>query len=291
MIGAFFRELVNYAELRLRGRFMDRVSIEVPVWFARLWDFVGTVPWPLALAVGATLIALLAFTVQLTRYGPAIKRLNKLEVLSQLYHLGETQKEMTRAFGDATASASATRQMMLELNKAMETFGDAVTDIQTKMAESNADKIVQAQLEAEEQALPPGTYFKRPAAAATPPQSQEQLMESMKRSWTKFLDAFRARLEDANVPVQLNRIGKMTYMLTDGRRRYPLPVETADLITALHSQYKRFIALQRISSQEHDNFVQLVKTAILEVQKKTPRPDTSTARNGAGEHDPQLPLM
>ena len=112
----------------------------------------------------------------------------------------------------------------------------------------------------------------------------------MKKSWTKFLDVFRARLEEANIPVQLNRIGKMTYMLTDGRRRYPLPVETADLITALHSQYKRHVALQKISQTEHDNFVQLVKLAIGEIQRKVPRTEANGTRNGTND-EPQLPLM
>lgn len=83
----------------------------------------------------------------------------------------------------------------------------------------------------------------------------------------------------------------MTYTLTDGRLKYPLPVETAGLITALHSQYKRYIALQRVTPTEHDNFVQLVKTAILELQKKVPRAEANSARNGDSEHEPQLPLM
>src|SRR6476660_164266 len=193
---------------------MARASIEVPEWFARLYALVGDVPWPLAIAIGATFLALVAFTVQLTRYGPAIKRLNKLEVLSQLYHLSETQKEMTRAFGDATASASATRSMMIDLNKAMETFGDAVTDIQTKMAEINADKITREQLEAEQEF----SSAREQQAPIGLPQAPEQLFESMKQSWNMFIEAFRARLEEANIPVQLNRMGKMTYMLTDGRR-------------------------------------------------------------------------
>ena len=198
---------------------------------------------------------------------------------------------MTRAFGDATASANSTRKMMVELNKAMETFGDAVTDIQTKMAEINADKITQAQLEVEQRELPPGTFFKRSVTGGTSAQIPEKLFESIKESWGQFLEVFRARLEEANIPVQLNRIGKMTYLMTDGRRKYPLPVETADLITALNSQYKRYVALQRVSLTEHDNFVQLVKTAIVELKKKMPRADAPVARNGVGEHSPQVPLM
>ena len=62
-----------------------------------------------ALGIGGLLLAALSFTIQLWRYGPAIQRLNKLEVLSQLYHLGETQREMTRSFGEATAACVAMR--------------------------------------------------------------------------------------------------------------------------------------------------------------------------------------
>src|SRR6478736_6546113 len=109
---------------------MARASIEVPEWFARLYALVGDVPWPLAIAIGATFLALVAFTVQLTRYGPAIKRLNKLEVLSQLYHLSETQKEMTRAFGEATAASCAMRLTAAQVQSDLDNLREFITDIQ-----------------------------------------------------------------------------------------------------------------------------------------------------------------
>ena len=243
----------------------------------------------LLVALGTLAVALVLFSVQLWRFGPAIKRLNKLEVLSQLYHLGETQKEMTRSFGEATAASAALRLAAEQVRRDLDSLREFITDIQEKMSEYNADKITQSRLELDQPEPKRGVLWQRPTVA-TPPKTPEELQQSMKNEWGKFLEVFRARLEEANIPVQLNRIGKMTYLLTDGRRKYPLPVETADLITALHSQYKRHVALQRISATEHDNFVQLVKTAILEVQKKAPRPEGRNG-NGAIDHEQQLPLM
>ena len=243
----------------------------------------------LLVALGTLAVALVLFSVQLWRFGPAIKRLNKLEVLSQLYHLGETQKEMTRSFGEATAASAALRLAAEQVRRDLDSLREFITDIQEKMSEYNADKITQSRLELDQPEPKRGVLWQRPTVA-TPPKTPEELQQSMKNEWGKFLEVFRARLEEANIPVQLNRIGKMTYLLTDGRRKYPLPVETADLITALHSQYKRHVALQRISATEHDNFVQLVKTAILEVQKKSPRPEGRNG-NSAIDHEQQLPLM
>ena len=246
-----------------------------------------------ALGVGGLILALAAFSIQLWRYGPAIKRLNKLEVLSQLYHLGETQKEMTRAFGEATAASSAMRLAAEQVRKDLDSLREFITDIQEKMSEYNADKITQSRLELEPLEPKRGVIWQQSAPVATPPRTPDQLLQSMREAWDRFAEVFRNRLEGAGIDPKLNRIGKMTYMLSDRRRANPLPVETADLITALHSQYKRHVALQRISATEHDNFVQLVKTAIQEVQKKTARSDAINSRNGNGldEHEPQLPLM
>jgi hypothetical protein len=224
-----------------------------------------------ALGIGGLLFAISTFSIQLWRYGPAIKRLNRLEVLSQLYHLGETQKEMTRAFGEATAASCAMRLTAAQVQSDLDNLREFITDIQEKMSEYNADRITQSRLELDNSELPIGTFFKRTSPAVTPPKTPEQLFQSMREAWDRFADVFRTRLEEAGIDPKLNRIGKMTYMLSDRRRSNPLPVETADLITALSSQCKRHVALQRISATEHDNFVQLVQTAIDEVKKKKPR--------------------
>jgi hypothetical protein len=245
------------------------------------------------LAIGTLALALILFSIQLLRYGPAIKRLNKLEVLSQLYHLGETQKEMTRSFGEATGASSAMRLAAEDVRKDLDNLREFITDIQEKLSETNADQITAARLEEGQSTPKRGVLWQNNFPAATQQKSPYQLFDNMKSEWAKFQEVFRARLEEAEIPVQLNRIGKMTYMLADKRRRWPLPLETAELITALQSQYKRHISKQTISPVEHDNFVQLVKTAILEVQKKPSRAETISRRNGNGadEHEPQLPLM
>lgn len=221
-----------------------------------------------ALGIGGLIFASLIFCFQLWRYGPAIQRLNKLEVLSQLYHLGETQKEMTRAFGEATAASCAMRLTATQVQADLDSLREFITDIQEQMSEYNADKITQARLEKENAELPPGTFFRRPPLIGIPPKTPEQLFESMRQAWDRFAEVFKQRLAEAGIEPKMNRIGKMTYMLSDRRRANPLPVETADLITALNSQYRRHIALRKISSDEHDNFVQLVQTAIDEVKKR-----------------------
>ncbi|WP_423415387.1 hypothetical protein RLW55_01795 [Hyphomicrobium sp. B1] len=233
-----------------------------------------------ALGIGGLLLAAASFSVQLWRYGPAIQRLNKLEVLSQLYHLGETQKEMTRSFGEATAACVAMRLAAEDVRQYLDNLREYLVEVQERNSETNATQIIQARLEQAQgqEDLEPGTYFKRSQIFSVQPKTPEQLFENMKNEWTKFLDSFRNRLEEAGIQPQLNRIGKMTYMLTDKRRRYPLALETAELITALHSQYKRYLALRSVSLSEHDAFVQLVKTAIQELKKKGAKPDaTDTA--------------
>jgi hypothetical protein len=242
-------------------------------------DFLSN-PVVQTLGIGGLLLAFVTFSIQLWRYGPAIKRLNKLEVLSQLYHLGETQKEMTRAFGEATAASCAMRLTAAQVQSDLDSLREFITDIQEQMSEYNADKITQARLELDSSELPAGTFFKLNPLTITPPKTPDQLFQSMKEAWDRFAEVFRRRLEEAGIDPKLNRIGKMTYMLSDRRRANPLPVETADLITALNSQYRRHLSLQRISATEHDNFVQLVQTAIDEVKKKRPRTDASILRNG-----------
>jgi len=235
----------------------------------------------------------LTFSIQLWRYGPAIKQLNRLEVLSQLYHLGETQKEMTGAFGHATAASAAMRLTAEEVRKDLDSLREFITDIQERMSEYNADRITQARLELETPEPKRGVLWSRQPPAVTPPKTPHELLISMREAWDSFANVFKKRLEGAGIDPKLNRIGKMTYMLSDRRRTNPLPVETADLITALNSQYRRHIALQRISLTEHDNFVQLVQTAIQEVQKKNTKSEPAAIRNGetSKPDDRQLQLL
>ena len=61
------------------------------------------------------------------------------------------------------------------------------------------------------------------------------LYRSMMAAWDRFLDVFRQKLIAAGIPPNMNRVGKMTYALTDRRRRNPLPLQTADLVSALNS--------------------------------------------------------
>jgi hypothetical protein len=239
-------------------------------------------PFSFILVLGTFLIALVFCSIQLLRFGPAIRKLNKIEVLAQLYHLAETQREMTREFGQAIAASNAVR---VELDALREFIAEA----QEKMSEYNADKITQARLQDDNEGAGHGGFFRRLNPSGPRERTPDELFASMRTAWEKFTNVFKRRLEDANIAPQLNRIGKMTYMLSDKRRKRPLPIETANLITALHSQYRRYIALRKISALEHDNFVQLIDTAIQELEVAPRQEELVLSANGrAGEHSPTL---
>ena len=186
---------------------------------------------------------------------------------------------MTYQFSAAVASSHSMRMASDELRRDLESLRDFITNAHAKMSSYNADEIAQSWLDEEIKPTSGSTIwhkaFSIPVAGKTP----DQLLASMKADWTRLLDAFRARLEDANIPVELSRIGKMTYMLTDKRRPNPLTMETADLITALHSQQKRYVMLQRIARHEHDNFALLITAAIRELHKISAKADVHASPN------------
>ncbi len=239
-------------------------------------------PFSFFLVLGTFLIALVFCSIQLLRFGPAIRKLNKIEVLAQLYHLAETQREMTREFGQAIAASNAVRA---ELDALREFIAEA----QEKMSEYNADKITQARLQEDKEDTGHPGFFRRLSPVGPRERTPDELFAEMRAAWDKFTGVFKRRLEEAKITPQLNRIGKMTYMLSDKRRKKPLPIETANLITALHSQYRRYIALRQISALEHDNFVQLVETAIHELEVAPRQGELVLPANGRGEeHSPTL---
>src|SRR5690348_8038917 len=100
-------------------------------------ELVSKTPFALLAVVGTLLLALIFCSIQLYRFGPAIRKLNKIEVLSQLYHLAETQREMTRAFGEATAATNATRQTTEQFRSELESLRDFIVEAQEKMSEYN----------------------------------------------------------------------------------------------------------------------------------------------------------
>jgi hypothetical protein len=227
-------------------------------------------------AVAALVLAIVIFTIQLWRFGPDIRRLNRFETLTQLAHFAENQKAMTLAFGEATAASNRMRAAAEEALNQLDGVREMLSELFEKMSERDAEKIVELRLEDAQSERQPGVLWSRPAAGIVPPgsspKSADALYKDMMAQWDKFLAVFRQRLIDANITPVMNRIGRMTYQLTDKRRRSPLPLETAELITALHSQYRRYTRLQGTREQwmtreVRDSFVKLVETAIEELNK------------------------
>ena len=237
-------------------------------------------PLSLTLVFGTFLIALVFCAIQLLRFGPAIRKLNKIEVLAQLYHLAETQREMTREFGQAIAASNATRLAAEQVRTELDALREFIVEAQEKMSEYNADNITQARLQEEDQERTQSGFFRRINPIRPAEKTPDELFAEMKSAWERFTEVFRRRLEDAGIQPLMNRIGKMTYMLSDKRRKKPLPIETANLITALHSQYRRYIALRGISAKEHNDFVQLVDTAIRELNGSPTQGELALPTNG-----------
>ena len=247
-------------------------------------------------------IAVLFFAIQLWRYGGDIRRLNRFETIAQLAHFADNQKEMTVAFGAATAASGQMRDACKKALEDLESLRDYVADMQEKMSARDAEAIMRERLEEEGAstvAMPidpdrRGVLWSR----SRPEQSDsaDPLYKNMMGQWDKFLAVFRQRLLDAGITPVMNRIGKMTYALTDRRRRSPMPLETAELITALHSQYRRYTRMQGtraewMTRQVHDDFVRLVDTAIRELSRSIGGSEPTTPNGGVHPEPDQPRLM
>lgn len=226
-------------------------------------------PYVLVILAGIVL-AILLFSFQLWRYGPDIRKLNKFETIAQLAYFAEEQKKMTAAFGEATIASREMRESARTLAGELEPLRDVVIEVHQKLSEYHADEIVKERLE-EQSGKGDGILWSARSASASA-SDPDALYSDMMLEWDKFLGVFRQRLIEANIAPTMNKIGKMIYMLTDRRRRSPLPVETAELITALHSQYKRYTRLQGtraqwLTAEIRDEFVRMVETAIKELDR------------------------
>lgn len=238
--------------------------------------------WPVVATVACSIpIAALFLGIQLMRYGKDIRRLNRFETIAQLAHYADKQEAMTVAFGEATAASRHMKQACEKALADLEGIRDYLTDMQERIASRHAPEIIQDRLDQEgdvgsvplEMQREPGVLWSRRAQADVA--NPDVLYRSMMAAWDRFLGVFRQKLIDAGISPNMARIGKMTYALTDRRRRNPLPLETADLVSALNSQYRRYLAKQNTKAewmdrQKHDDFVRLVETAIKELGGEGP---------------------
>ncbi len=162
---------------------------------------------PLAIYSLATALvaATLFFALQLFRVGPDIRRLNKIETIAQLAHFCRRTKaddySLRRSDGYLKRNEGSCKQRLKDL----ESLKEFVTDLQIKMSEVQCRQNHSNQI-----GRGRGTTQGSPVAAHAAPLPPEQLFQSMKNEWAIFIDAFRRRLNEAGIPPQMNRIGKMT---------------------------------------------------------------------------------
>jgi hypothetical protein len=252
-------------------------------------ELVDKIPgWILPVAVALT-IALFVFSFQLWRYGPAIKKLNEVETITRLAYYAEASKNSAIAIGEATDATRLARKEATEFRNDLAGFRDFIADMQARLSEQNAEAITEARLES----LPRSESTR--IGSAPNGHDSDAMFRDMMNAWERFADTFRRRLEEANIPVNMKKVGRMIYELVDKRRRNPIAVETADLISALHSQYKRYIRMQStktawLTPDVHANFLQLVQTAVDELQRPPQQTELSmeSARSAGNAASPSI---
>jgi hypothetical protein len=222
------------------------------------------------------ILALFFFSFQLMRYGKEIKKLNNFETIAKLAHFAGQNEDSTRAFGKAAMASDRAAVASQQVREELEGLRGFLRDLQAKFSEYNADAITNARLEEDGSLATMGASKTNGSAA---PANLDALFRGMMDAWADFTEMFVQKLKQAKISPDMRRIGRMTYELTDRRRKNPLPTETADLITALAAQYRGFIARQNrkpewLTPAVHDSFIQLVKTAIKELERhgKLPPP-------------------
>ena len=237
-------------------------------------------------AMGAFSLSVLFLAYTLWKYGKEIQKLNRFETIVKLAYFADKNEDAAKAFGHAAVASDRMRKTTEEFRTDLESLRDFMKDVQEKLSEYNADKITEERLDNTDQPLSAQNGQSYPQSGH--PQTVQQLYGDMLAEWQLFLDAFRKRLEEAKIAPNLRRIGRMTYDLADRRRKNPLPLETAELITALHAQYKRYVRLQTTKSdwltkEVHDAFVQLVRTSIQELQKPPIQQSSSASGSANGK--------
>lgn len=232
--------------------------------------------------VAGLIIALIFFAIQLWRFGPQIKKLNNIETITKLAYFADQHEQAALAFGKAGVASDVLKSEVEKFRNDLEGLRDFIAEAQARISEVNAEAITQARL-----AMQPHAGS---AVITAGPRDVEIMYKDMMQAWDRFIEAFRQRLEDANIAPNMRRLSRMTYELTDRRRRNPIGGETAELISALHSQYKRYVRMQAtknfwLTPDVRENFLQLIDTAIDELQRSSQHTESGLAMVGSANGD------
>ena len=126
---------------------------------------------------------MIVFSIQLMRFGPDIRRLNKIETIAQLASFARDQQDMTVAFGKATNASDRMQSAADNALKDLESLKEYVADLQEKMSEYNAPQSMQARLDLEDTQPKRGVLWQRNAAAPAQARSPDDLYSNMRLEW------------------------------------------------------------------------------------------------------------
>lgn len=203
--------------------------------------------WPFVTMVGLVMLGpggyLMKFAKTLgesvSNFTVAIPELRDtaLRMRSDVDTLLATAKNVSTGFSEEY------RGLEERIDKLSKRMSDQLLEVREVLDELDKSKIVESQEEIEKavdgEIVEAGDLMD---VAVVIDQSSEEMMESIKTEWDALTDTLKVRLGSPEY-FDKRQIGSLAWRLSHGKRLNPITKEDAELISGLHSQYKRFIRL------------------------------------------------
>ena len=227
--------------------------------------------WPLVTLVGLIMLGPGGYLVKfaktlgeaLSNFTVAIPELRDtaLRMRSDVDTLLATAKTVSVGFSEEYKGLEE------RIDKLSKRMSDQLQEVREVLDELDKSKIVESQEEIEKSF--DGEVADVVEALDAEPvadQSPDDMMESIKTEWDNLTEALKNRLGNPEY-FDKRQIGAMAWRLSHGKRLRPIMKEEAELISGLHSQYKRFTRLsgsrdEWLTPEVYRSFLAGVKKAL-----------------------------
>jgi hypothetical protein len=203
--------------------------------------------WPVVTLVGLVMLGpggyLMKFAKTLgesvSNFTVAIPELRDtaLRMRSDVDTLLATAKNVSTGFSEEY------RGLEERIDKLSKRMSDQLLEVREVLDELDKSKIVEGQEEIEKaidgEMVEAGDVMD---VEVVVDKSSEEMMEAIKAEWDALTETLKARLGNPEY-FDKRQIGAMAWRLSHGKRLNPITKEDAELISGLHSQYKRFVRL------------------------------------------------
>lgn len=230
----------------------------------------GVAAWPTVTLIGLLMLGpggyLMKFAKvlgeSLSNFTVAIPELRDtaLRMRSDVDTLVATARNVSTGFSEEY------RGLEERIDKLSKRMSDQLFEVREVLDDLDKSKLVESQEELEKAF--DGAVIDAVEDIALEPaeaQSPDDMMDSLKHEWDSLAEALKARLGNPEY-FDKRQIGAMASRLSHGKRLNPITKEDAELISGLHSQYKRFIRLsgskdEWLTPEVYRSFLAGVKTA------------------------------